>query len=1249
MTEILAHRASSAQRRLWFVEQLVAGEPVHNIASEGRYADALDASVLRAAVADVVARHESLRTKFEVRDGELCQIVLDPPDEPPVRLVDLTGAPDPDRAYEVLCHEVAVEPFDLAAAPLLRLVHVRLGDRADAMILVFHHLVGDATSAGILMRELTAAYEARSAGVAPDWPELDVQYVDFTAWQEEQAEQPADLAYWREQLADLSTLDLSRGSRRPERVSQRGRRLELTLGSDLAARLRDFARAERATPFMVLLAAYAAALGRVFGAEDVAVGGTVAGRPLPQVQDVVGAFVDRVVLRMDLSAGPGLGELVGQARRVVTEAYDHLGVTFDQVVDALAPEREAGVTPLAQAGINLHPPAVARRGGSVMPRTISGGVIHTGTVAQDLLLDVAEDADGYTVFLSYRTDIVDDEAAEQVRDLFLSVLRAGLADRSRPLWTIPASAVVSVVPASSEGPQLLHEVIGQWAARTPNAVALVGPSKALTFAEFDAAANRLAHALRARGVGPESPVLVAVPRSVELFVAMLGVLKAGGVYVPVDPSSTVVNRCGAKVAVVADSQVNLPGVEVLTVDTGAGADPGAPNVLVQPANAAYLLFTSGSTGQPKGVVVEHRNVVSYLRALVPLFPPGASHLSVQPPTFDSSMTSTLGALANGGTLYVADDDLARDPRALSAFMSAHPVDYVKITPSHLAALLDHGLTRPERAVILGGETAGPALTARLRADGWGVIIHYGPTETAIGVCAQPLTAPSPAPLGKPLPGNGVYLLDRWLQPVPRGCRGEVYVGGAQVSRGYLGSPAATASAFLPDPFAGQSGARMYRTGDLARERPDGSLEFCGRADRQLKIRGFRIEPGEVEAALQTHPAVSRCVVVGRDGQLVAYVTPVEMDSALLKDFAAGVLPPHAVPAEIIPLVDIPVTRHGKVDFAALPVPSDPVVAGDEPVSWAERTLHDCWRQVLPDRVFGVTERFFDVGGDSIRAIRVVAEARRRGLPVTLPKFFKHLTIRAIAQTLDVRRPAAPLGLTGPTVLRFPTVVRREDVPDHPGITVDGCLVSFDPTEVDDRSIELVARRLCPPGPAVDAPGAVIAQSTMAALAGEAHEAYNTTTAELVVAATMAALSVTAVAVADTRPSTVDEIGLHAKPGSVVVEPWRTEAELVRGVKAALRSPGADRSELPGVRVIALPGSVAATEVGAADRVIVTVAGARVLAADPGLAERVVDQLSALVDHCLTVEPEYTAADFPDAGLDDAAMARVFAGLDEDMP
>ncbi|TDP95211.1 non-ribosomal peptide synthetase [Labedaea rhizosphaerae] len=1222
MDEVLSHPASRAQQRLWFVEQLVPGEPVHNISFEGRFDGRLDEAVLRTAVADAVARHESLRTKLESRENELWQVVLAPPDEPPLTFVDLADAPA--EAYQELCDRLGKEVFDLGTAPLLRMAHVRLAE-VDALVIVVHHAVADAVSADILVGDLIVAYNARLDGNPPDWPELPVQYADFTAWQEDQASGPAaqqDLAYWREQLADVSTLDLTHGRPRPARLSQRGKRIEVALDPETGAALDAFVRGEHATAFMGVLAAYVAALGRVFGADDVAVSSTVAGRPLPEVQQVVGMFVDRVVLRLDLSSGPTFRDLVRTARRVVAQAHDHSSITFDQVVEAVAPEREMGVTPLAQAAINLQPPAAGREGrAGRMPRMTTGSLIDTGVVGHDLSIDLVSDG-GYTGTVRYRSDIVSDDAAQRVATLFTRFVRDGLADPDRPLWTIGTEDVPAVEPAPTGGPELLHSMIAQWAERSPDAPALVWAGGSLSFAEYVAAANRLAHELRAHGVEPEVPVLVAADRSPELFVGMFAVLTAGGTYVPVDPAApaahlaTVVAQTGATLALgpVPGSITTLP----LSLDTGA--DPGPPDVVVRPANAAYILFTSGSTGVPKGVVVEHRNVVAYLRSLHTLVPGPASHLTLQPATFDSSMTSSLGALAGGGALHIVDDDTARDPVALAAFLATHPVDYYKITPSHLSALgADDGL-RPRKAVILGGEAAGEALTGRLLDAGWGVIVHYGPTETTIGVCAAKLDGATGAALGRPLPGAAVYLLDRWGRPVPPGCRGEVYVGGPQVTRGYLGGADVR---YLPDPFHTFHSGRMYRTGDLARRLPDGTLVFCGRADRQVKVRGFRVEPGSVEAALESHPSVRASAVVLRDSRLVAYVTPADVSPSALAEFAATLLPAHAVPAEIVALAELPMTRHGKLDLAALPSPSASV-SDEQPATPVEAELLACWQAAMPGRDFGVTDAFFDVGGDSIRAIHVVAEAQRRNLSLTLRQLFALRTIRALAGVVSVEQPGtAPLGLTGPTALRVPP---DASVTTRPGVTVAGSTVTLDPALVPD---DAVGDLISADGAVADAPGVLIPPSTVDALVAGAHEAYATTTHDLVVAAAVRAL------------------GPVAVPGGVVrVASGCDDEDLIRSVKTALRAPAEDDPTLPAVRFLAVPPSVAVTDPGVSDRLIVMVAGARVLGPDD-VAARVRDHLVELVDHCLSADTTYHVTDFPDSGLDDAAMARLLSGLDAD--
>ncbi|MPZ81613.1 MAG: AMP-binding protein [Actinophytocola sp.] len=1161
MNEVLSYRASHAQQQMWFVEQLVPGEPVHNISLERRHAGLLDPAALRAAVADLVGRHESLRTRFEVRDNTLWQVVQAPPDQPPVEFCELSGAADPEAAYRDLCARVGTRVFDLGRAPLLRMVHARLGPATDALVVVLHHAIADATSAGILIRDLTTAYERRLAGRAPDWPELPVQYADFTAWQEDRAAGPAvrqDLDYWRGQLAELSTLDLAYGKPRPGRLTQRGRRLSFAIEAGVVSALDEFVRAERATAFMGLLAAYAATLGRVFGGEDVAVASTVLGRPLPVLGDVIGMFVDQVVLRLDLSGGPTFRELVRAARRVVGEAHDHGSATFDQIVAAVAPERVAGMTPLAQAAINLQPPVRPRPSAGGMPRTTGSSQIDTGTVTHDLLLDLVPDPAPYAGTVRYRPDVVDDAAAELVCEMFPRLLRAALAEPDRPMWTFQG-----LWPDEDAGPVatpdglLLHELIEQQVAGTPHAPAVVWAGGSLDFADLAAAANRVAHALRARGAHPEEPVLVALPRSAELAVAFLGVLKAGGVCVPVDPATpaaqlaALAGRCGAGLALtLPDARVALPGsVEAVPVAIAAAPDPGPLSVPVRPDNGAYVMFGSG----PAGVLVTHRNAVSAVGGLLTVLPAGSSHL----PT-GSSPTALLCALAGGGALHVADD--------------APPADFLHTTPAHLTALLaggDPAAVRPRRAVVLG-EPADPALRARLDGAGWDVVVLYGPAETGT-VAAGPLD------LATPLPGVRADVLDRWGQPVPPGCRGELYVGGPQVARGCPGAPGATAAAFVPDP--GSPGARRFRTGDLVRRLPDGRLEFCGRTDRQD-------------------------------------VTPV---------------PEPAGPPE----------REGP----------------REPETPVEEALLDGWRWLLPKREFGVTDDFFDIGGDSILAIHAVAEARRHGLTLTVRQILDLRTVRALARALDVRDPVrrpAPLGITGPTVLRLPAPVA--EAPAIPGVTVAGRRLTADPSQVDDWSLGRIVRQLRPAGPAAPAasaadgvPGLLVPPETVAALDGPAHEAYATTTTDLVVAATLAATGEPAVAVADTRREEPAATGGHAVPGLARVGTVAGEVDLIRAVKAALRTPEEDDPAVPGVRVLLPPADIPVTAVGdAGTRLLVTLAGARLIVTGEGgdgLAERVRDQLVRLVEHCVAAEPAYSAADFPDAGLDDAAMAGLLASLD----
>lgn len=1020
--EILVHRASRAQQRLWFAEQVTPGEPVNNINVALWFAAPLDPRALAAALADVIARHESLRTAFSVRDGVLQQVVLEAPETPPFRTVDLSGPPrEREAAFGQLREREAGACFALEAAPLLRLVHARAGDR-DALVLVVHHIVADAWSVGRLLVDLARAYGSRSAGREPGWEPLPVQYADFTAWQEERLAGPEaqrHLVYWRERLAGLPTLDLTHGRPRPERPSAAGRRVAVAAAPRLRERLEAFVRAQRATPFMGVVAAYAAALGAVFGSQDVTLSSTVAGRPLPEVADVVGLFVDRVVLRLELGGRPGFRELLARARDAVVAAHDHDHVTFDQVVDAVQPERRLGVTPLAQAAINMLPALPGLEPGNLPAAT--GDQFGNGTVPHDLGLELALDGEWR---LEYRPDVVDGAAARRVAALVPRLLEAGLAAPDRPLCLVPAAEDLQLSAAQDGGPALggpptVWDLVAGWMARTPGATAVAGPSGTLTYAELDAHARALADRLRERGVGPEATVLLALPRSAELVVAMLGVLAAGGAYVPVDPGDPAEHLAEVAADVGARLALALPGagvalpasVPLLPFGAGTPVEP-APAAPARSENAAYVLFTSGSTGRPKGVVVEHRNLVAYVRALLHrLQPPAAAvHLMVQAPTFDSCLTAIFGALCSGGAVHLVDEETARDPSLLAGI----PADYLKITPGHLAALLASagpaaGRLRPRRAVVLGGEPCPRELARGLRDAGWHVLDEYGPTETTVGVLSRWQDGSGAAwtatpPIGDPLPGVRVHVLDAEGMPAPPGCAGELHVAGALVSRGYVGQPARTGESFVPDPY-GEPGARMYRTGDLVRLLPDGTFELLGRRDRQVKVRGVRVELGAVEAALLRHPGVARAAATLREGRLAAFVTPAAGPALVpseLTALARRVLPEAAVPATVVVLDRLPLTAHGKLDLAALPGPDGglAVCAREAPATPTEAALVEVWRSALGTADIGVTQGFFEVGGDSIRAIQVISEARERGLALTMRHLFDQQAIRPIAALLD---------------------------------------------------------------------------------------------------------------------------------------------------------------------------------------------------------------------------------------------------------
>ncbi|MFI0260632.1 amino acid adenylation domain-containing protein [Streptomyces sp. NPDC017056] len=1003
---------SFAQRRLWFLHQLEGHAPTYHMPFALRLTGGLDVAALRAALNDVVARHEVLRTVYPDTGGTPRQHVLEPAEAPaplPVRTVAEDG-------LAAALADAYARPFDLTGEPPLRAELFQLGPDEHVLLLVLHHIAGDGRSNHPLARDLSAAYAARRTGEAPAWVPLPVQYADYTLWQRDFLGEESDpdsalsrqVAYWREALDGLpDELELRRDRPRPEVSGHRGATVPLRVGPGTHARLTGLARANGASLFMVVQAALAVLLTREGAGTDIPIGTPVAGRTDDGLDDLVGCFVNTLVLRTDTGGNPPFTDLLDRVRRTGLAAYSHQDVPFEHLVEVLKPARSAARHPLFQVLLSFH------HAGDLPVELPGLHVRAEETRSQsakfDLLFRLAErnttdgGPGGLEGGVEYSTDLFDRGTVEGLATRFERLLDAVAADPGRRIWRFgilsPAEreSVLSGWNATARSlpPVTLPELFEAQAARTPDAVAVVAEGEALSYGELDAWANRLAHALTERGAGPERVVAVVLPRSVELVVALLAVLKSGAAYLPVDPGHPA-ERTRAMldearpVCVLDDPEgVRNPQPETAGV---------ARTVPFTPSHPAYVLYTSGSTGTPKGVVVPHAAVVNRLLGLQEEFglEPSDSCLYKAPAAFDASVWELFWPLSTGARVVVAAPEGHRDPAYLAALIREHAVTTVHFVPSMLRAFLDEpgaaGCTSLRRV-----QTGGEALPAELRDRATSLLgAHlnhlYGPTETTIHAttwsCGRhPATAQDttarPVPIGRPVRNTRAYVLDAGLGPVPPGATGELYVAGVQLARGYLARPGLTAERFVACPF-GAPGERMYRTGDLARWTRDGVLEFAGRTDDQVKLRGFRIELGEVEAVLSRHDAVAQAAVVLRedrpgDQRLVAYAAPAPGTAphpADLRRHAAQLLPEYMVPAVVVVLAALPLTGSGKLDRRALPEPGPLSAVAKRPARTPEEeVLCGLFAEVLGLAGTGIDDDFFDLGGDSLAAIRLVRRIR----------------------------------------------------------------------------------------------------------------------------------------------------------------------------------------------------------------------------------------------------------------------------------
>ena len=1051
---------SFAQERLWFLDRLQPGTSVYNFPGALRLTGPVDEAALERALGELVRRHEVLRTTFREGPGGPVQVVA-PYDGFTLAVDDLSAMDAAQREAETLRHAAgdAARPFDLAAGPLFRARLLRLGADDRMLLLCMHHAVTDAWSMAVLFRELPALYAASREGRASPLPGLAVQYADFAAWQREPAQaaaQEGQLAYWKTQLAGApELLELPTDRPRPPVPSARGATVPVLVPLEALERLRALGRAEGATLYMVALAAFQVLLGRYAGVEDVVVGAPVAGRTRRELEGLIGLFVNTILLRAGLSGDPPFRALVRQVRGTVLGALGHQDVPFERLVAELHPERSLSHTPLFQVEFQLddgddaaagagEPAALEAAGGGVRVRTVSADA----TPARfDLALTLRAHARGISGSLLYATDLFEaGTAARMVRHL-VRLLEQAAADpdvRLSGLMLLDDDERARVLQAwnrtdaASPAERCIHGLIEAQAARTPNAAAVVSEDGTLTYAELDARANRLANHLVRLGVGPEVRVGLCLERGLEMVVSLLAVLKAGGAYVPLDPDypaerlSYMLADSAVPVLLTQDRlRALLPGTDARVVavdaawDAVAGERAERPARVVRPENLAYVIYTSGSTGRPKGVMNAHGAVVNRLCWMQAEFGLRGDDAVLQktPFSFDVSVWEFFWPLMTGARLVMARPEGHRDPVYLREAVERHGITTLHFVPSMLQPFLeavDAGRCPTLRRVVCSGEALPAALAARFHAR-WPepVSLHnlYGPTEAAVDVTAWACRrddAAGTVPIGRPVWNTRMYVLDGTMQPVPPGVPGELYIGGVQVARGYLGRPGLTAERFVPDPFSPAEGARLYRTGDRARWGDDGTLDYLGRLDAQVKLRGFRVELGEVEAALRAHGGVRDCAVVARedggDRRLVAYVAG-EADGDGLRAHLRATLPDYMVPSAFVALDALPLTPSGKLDRRALPAPGHRAAEAGyvAPRTPVEEVLAGIWAEVLRVERAGAQDDFFALGGHSLLATRLLSRVRDAfGVEIPLRAVFEAPTPAGLARQVEaaLRAPAA---------------------------------------------------------------------------------------------------------------------------------------------------------------------------------------------------------------------------------------------------
>ncbi len=1019
---------SFAQQQFWLLSQLDPESLFYHNYISIRLPGPVDVAALEQSLNEIIRRHEAWRTSFPIVDGQPVQMIH-PATLLTLPLIDLRHLPKAEReaAAQRLGAEDTRRPLDITHGPLRNFFLVRMDDEEHRLFLTLHHIIFDALSlTEVFLPELHTLYQAYAAGLPSPLPELPIQYADFASWQQEYRQGPelADhMAYWREHLANAPTeLTLPTDHPRPAVPNYAGGVDFCIIPPHLSEQLKALGSQEKASLYMTLVAAFSTLLNRYSGQDDLLIGTASSGRKRQETQRLLGAFLDILVLRTDVSGDPSFRELLRRVREETLSAMAHDDVPYITLVKELRPTRALDQNPLFQAMLVLEPQQQSTPSGwsFLQEPDLEAGLAHF-----DLTLTLEEGPKGLLNYFEYNSNIFEATTIKRLMGHWQTLLEAIVAHPDQPLSTLSLlteaerqQVVIEWNSTQADYPQdqCIHQLFENQAERNPHAVATIYEERRLTYQELNARANCLAHYLRKLGVGPEVLVGLSVERSLDMLVGLLGILKAGGAYVPLDPTypkeRLAFMLTDAQLPVLVTQQhllKRLPEHTSRTVcidtdwNTIAQESDANPLSAAQAENLAYVIYTSGSTGKPKGVLIPHRGVVNHNLALIKhyAFGPTDRMLQFASLSFDTAAEEIFTCWLSGATLVLRSDKMGLTSADLLRLIEQERLTVLNFPTAYWHTwtyeLAESNASLPEslRLVIVGGEEALAQRVAlwqkhvdkRVR---WSNT--YGPTETTITATIYDLVREgkdediTTVPIGRPIANTQTYLLDTHLQPVPIGLPGELYIGGAGLARGYLNRPELTTERFIPHPFRTEPGARLYKTGDLARYRPDGTIEYIGRIDQQVKIRGFRIELGEIEALLGQHPQVREAVVLAHedtpgDKRLIAYIVPANNaapDNVALRSFLKERLPDYMVPPDFVILEQLPLTPNGKLDRRALPMPEKIDTRREEgyvaPRTPTEQQLVSIWMDLLGKQV-GVTDNFFDLGGHSLLAVRVLARVQ----------------------------------------------------------------------------------------------------------------------------------------------------------------------------------------------------------------------------------------------------------------------------------